>query len=142
MTGRGFFVEWVEDVDTGSSASLTARSGDLILAISRPALGGDNAAFSQAKEEASIEGEVSYTTTGLIVRGGVIGRSPAPCFLTLETAGLFLTGSVSSRFCSNRDTRALVGPIGLESVVRSKAETGLRAPSPATSPLRRSLTLW
>ncbi len=162
MTGLGFLLGLRRDADTGSWASTfiraggvggrclllsdgspASRSGGFTSTVPRPMLGEGNAAFSQAKVEANLEGEVSYVTTGLIVRGGVIGRSPAlsPFFL-LKTAGCFLTGSDSSSFRSNNDTRAFVGPIELESVVGSRSTTEWAVLSSPTYPFRCSRAGW
>ena len=104
-----------------------SRSGSFIPTGLRSALDEGSDAFSQAKEEASLDGEVSYVSTGLIVRGGVIGRSPTlgPLLLLEIVAGCFLTGSISPSFRSNNDTKAFVGPIELVSVVRSESATEL-----------------
>lgn len=143
MIGRGFFVGLREGLDTDSSVSPTSRSGDFTRPTSRPVLGEDSTAFSHAKDEASNEGEMSYATTGLIARGGVIGRSPVLSpLLTLDTAGLFLTGSVWPPFCSNNDMRVFVGPIEPESDERSRSASGLTLLSSTTFPFRCSLVGW
>jgi hypothetical protein len=82
-------------------------------------------------------------TTGLIVRGGVIGRTPGPAlcpFLTPDKARFLLTGSPSSSFFSNNDIRAFAGPIELVSVARSSPATKLEVLTSSTLPGGCSLT--